>query len=276
METLYLENREVFYDVYAETDFEIGENLVILNNTADDLFICRTSGTPSLENSVPIAQYHSALISNRNSDGVYVTGARGSIVVQRAADSIVPSLLVNLPDGAWTSRNPNTRRLQVDAEETGFEEARLFYCNAEATIPAGTSAVYKFVFDKDFIMEHTLLTVLAGHVRVEVWKGGTDNGGFVTNIPIFPSNRMDEAPAYTSNVTKMTGGTYNNDGELIDYIEAKTDLNANRSNSSPSGLLMHKGLPADTYYFVVSEQSGNNATDVIIEDEWQERPSQFL
>jgi hypothetical protein len=39
---------------------------------------------------------------------------------------------------------------------------------------------------------------------------------------------------------------------------------------------MHKGLPADTYYFVVSEQSGNNATDVIIEDEWQERPSQFL
>lgn len=279
MPKIILENDRIVYNIYTLIDdainFPEGTSVVICNNSNNEVFISREELQPQLKAGMPLAIGDSTITVGKKSTPIWVSGAQGSLIISRTVDQEVGNIF-DLPADVWTSKNPTTRRLSVDAQETGFEEGRDFYCLADAVIPSGEEKHYKFNFNTDIIFEASFVTVVEGDITLEVWSGGTDNGAFLTPIPVLPANSQSDAPIVANEVTKFTGGVYNLDGSRIDYLRIKTDTNSNKSVGKDAEFLRKVGISAGSYYFRFINNSGSSSAEFIIKERWEKRPSQYL
>jgi len=164
----------------------------------------------------------------------------------------------------------STARIRVDPAQTGFFEGREFRSFIEFDLAQSASLVIRVTSPIDFILFEQVLQADSGQVRLEARQGGTAGGTFVA-APVIGKNRMAArpTPVYTSQIALATGGTYTG-GTLLDVLTCKADTNTNRSVSVGASASDERGLPAGTYYLVIS---GITAIKGMYSLWWEERPS---
>ena len=191
--------------------------------------------------------------------------------------------LIDMEDGSWCERveayppiklmtddNGPYSRIRVDVGQTGFfagREARTFY---EFSIGSGKTQVIKVVSQTDTIVQVFAVELELAEIRVELVVGGTEGGTFNTPLPIFKTNTMSTASAYTPQVTMTRGGTHTG-GTLVDVLTAVSGANANKSVASSASENLPQGFAAGTFYIKLINTDGATATG-IFRARWEERP----
>ena len=169
-------------------------------------------------------------------------------------------------------------RVRVDPGQTGFFAGRMFRSFVEQVIPvAGPSVQFRFVSTIDFILWAQTLTLTQGALRLAIYTGATDSGGWTTQLPIIGVNRMGERPApfYTSQTTIQTGGDFTG-GTQVDEMIIKCSTNqGNQSSQNAGGETTERGLPAGTYFGRFSTLTGGvaptDAAQMLYTLYWEER-----
>jgi len=191
--------------------------------------------------------------------------------------------LIDMEDGTWCERveaypplklmtddNGPYSRLRVDVGQTGFfagREARTFY---EFSIASGATQVIKVVSPVDTIVQMFSVELELAEIRVELVTGGTEGGTFNTALPIFKTNTMSTASAYTPQVTMNRGGTHTG-GTVVDLITAVSGANPNKSVASSASENLPQGFAAGTFYIRLINTDGATASG-IFRTRWEERP----
>lgn len=184
----------------------------------------------------------------------------------------------SLPLRLLTDRGGVSQRLRVDPGQTGFFAGRMFRSFSTQVIPvAGPSVQFRFVSPIDFILWSQVLTLTQGALRLEVFTGATDSGGWVTELPIIGVNRMAERPApfYTPLITIQTAGNFTG-GTLVDTMIINAGNNqGNQSSQNAGGETTERGLPAGTYFIRLSTLTGGiaplDAAQFLYTLTWEER-----
>ena len=169
-----------------------------------------------------------------------------------------------------TDNNGQYSRLRVDVGQTGFfagREARTFY---EFSIASGETQVIKVVSPVDTIVQNFIVELELAEIRVELVNGGTEGGTFNTALPIFKTNTMSTASAYTPQVTMNRGGTHTG-GTVVDLITAVSGANPNKSVASSASENLPQGFAAGTFYIRLINTDGATASG-IFRTRWEERP----
>ena len=105
---------------------------------------------------------------------------------------------------------------------------------------------------------------------MELVIGGTEGGTFNTALPIFKTNTMSTASAYTPQVTMTRGGTHTG-GTVVDLLTAVSGPNPNKSVASSASENLPQGFAAGTFYIKLINTDGATATG-IFRARWEERP----
>lgn len=192
-------------------------------------------------------------------------------------------ILVDMEDGTWCERveayppiklmtddNGPYSRVRVDVGQTGFfagREARTFY---EFSIASGETQVIKVVSPVDTIVQNFIVELELAEIRVELVTGGTEGGTFNTALPIFKTNTMSTASAYTPQVTMNRGGTHTG-GTVVDLLTAVSGANPNKSVASSASENLPQGFAAGTFYIRLINTDGATASG-IFRTRWEERP----
>ena len=191
--------------------------------------------------------------------------------------------LIDMEDGSWCERveayppiklmtddNGPYSRIRVDVGQTGFfagREARTFY---EFSIASGETQVIKVVSQTDTIVQIFAVELELAEIRVELVVGGTEGGTFNTPLPIFKTNTMSTASAYTPQVTMNRGGTHTG-GTVVDLLTAVSGPNPNKSVASSASENLPQGFAAGTFYIRLINTDGATASG-IFRARWEERP----
>jgi hypothetical protein len=191
--------------------------------------------------------------------------------------------LIDMEDGSWCERveayppiklmtddNGPYSRVRVDVGQTGFfagREARTYY---EFSIASGATQVIKVVSQTDTIVQVFAVELELAEIRVELVVGGTEGGTFNTPLPIFKTNTMSTASAYTPQVTMNRGGTHTG-GTVVDLLTAVSGPNPNKSVASSASENLPQGFPAGTFYIRLINTDGATASG-IFRARWEERP----
>jgi hypothetical protein len=174
-----------------------------------------------------------------------------------------PKVLMTDADGAYA-------RMRVDVANTGFlagREARTFY---EFSIATGATQVIKVVAPIDTIVQNLSLELDLAALRMELVVGGTESGTFNTALPIFKTNTMSTASAYTPQVTMNRGGTHTG-GTVVDLLTAISGANVNKAVASSASEEQPQGFSAGTFYIRLTNTDGATASG-IFRARWEERP----
>jgi len=169
-----------------------------------------------------------------------------------------------------TDDNGEYARLRVDVGQTGFfagREARTFY---EFSIASGATQVIKVISPTDTIVQQLSVDLFLAEIRLELVVGGTEGGTFATPLPIFKTNTMSTASAYTPQVTMNRGGTHTG-GTVVDLIQTVTDTNPNKATPAGASEESPQGFSAGTFYIRLINTDGATATG-IFRARWEERP----
>lgn len=169
-------------------------------------------------------------------------------------------------------------RVRVDPGQTGFFAGRMFRSFTEQVIPvAGPTVQFRFVSPVDFILWAQTLTLTQGALRLQVYTGATDSGGWTTQLPIIGVNRMNERPTplYAAQVTIQTGGDFTG-GTLVDEMIVKCSTNqGNQSSQNAGGETTERGLGAGTFFGRFSTLTGGvvpaDAAQMLYTLYWEER-----
>lgn len=193
----------------------------------------------------------------------------------------------DMGDGTWAevgalpgmllTGTPGTaeQRIQVDEGQTGFFERRMFRAYIELNIPTvGPAVSFRFTSAVNFILWEQSLNLDQGAARAEVFLSPTVSGAW-TAVPTIGQNRMTEFPAYTSQVTIETGGSFT-DGTPVDLLRVRTAAVNNQATNVGQTTASERGLPAGTYYIRIGPLTGglpvNDAAQGIFMLRWEERP----
>jgi hypothetical protein len=169
-----------------------------------------------------------------------------------------------------TDDNGPYSRVRVDVGQTGFfagREARTFY---EFSIASGATQVIKVVSPVDSIVQMFSVELELAEIRIELVTGGTEGGTFNTALPIFKTNTMSTASAYTPQVTMNRGGTHTG-GTVVDLLTAVSGANPNKSVASSASENLPQGFAAGTFYIRLINTDGATASG-IFRARWEERP----
>lgn len=198
----------------------------------------------------------------------------GSENLRRLVDmqdgTFAEQVLAHPPVKLLTDDNGDYARLRVDTGQTGFfagREARTFY---EFSIATGASQVIKVVSPVDTIVQQLTLELYLAELRLELVTGGVEAGTFSTALPIFKTNTMSTASAYTPQVTMTLGGTHTG-GTVVDLIQTITDTNPNKAQPASATEDSPQGFAAGTFYIRLINTDGATATGVF-RARWEERP----
>lgn len=174
------------------------------------------------------------------------------------------------PKVLMTDSNGTYARMRVDVGQTGFfagREARTFY---EFSIPTGQEIVIKVVAPINTIVQNFGGELHLAEMRIELRYGGTEGGTFGTNLPIFKTNTMSSASAYTPQITMATGGTHTG-GTTVDLIHLVSGANTNKAIDTTATDEQPQGFAPGTYYIHLINIDGATATG-IFRARWEERP----
>lgn len=174
------------------------------------------------------------------------------------------------PKVLMTDANGTYARMRVDVGQTGFfagREARTFY---EFSVPAGQTKVIKVVAPINTIIQNFGGELHLAEMRIELRYGGTEDGTFSTQLPIFRTNTMSSASAYTPQITMATGGTHTG-GTTVDLIHLFSGSSANKALDTTVTDDQPQGFAAGTYYIHLINIDGATATG-IFRARWEERP----
>jgi hypothetical protein len=169
-----------------------------------------------------------------------------------------------------TDDNGDYARVRVDVGQTGFfagREARTLY---EFSIAQEATQVIKVVSPVNTIVQTLGLDLFLAELRLELVIGGTEGGTFGTPLPIFKTNTMTTASAYTPQVTMATGGTHTG-GTVVDLLRVLSGANANKATVSGATEESPQGFSAGTFYLRLINIDGNTANG-IFRARWEERP----
>jgi hypothetical protein len=169
-----------------------------------------------------------------------------------------------------TDDNGDYSRMRVDVGQTGFfagREARTLY---EFSIAQESTQVIKVVAPTDTIVQSLGLDLFLAELRLELVVGGTEGGTFATPLPIFKTNTMSTASAYTPQVTMATGGTHTG-GTVVDLLRVLSGANPNKATVAGATEESPQGFAAGTFYIRLINIDGNTANG-IFRARWEERP----
>jgi hypothetical protein len=172
------------------------------------------------------------------------------------------------PIDLLTSGKRGTRRLRVDAGQTGFFERREFRISQELNISSGTSLVYKFSSPVNFILWEQAFECDANLLKFEAVVGGAEGGTF-TPVAIWGKNRMTEQPEYIGQVSINTGGSVAG-GQVAEVLRIKASGATAQRVSVGNTAGSERGFPPGDYYLKLSAIGGNvTGTFALV---WEERP----
>jgi hypothetical protein len=164
-------------------------------------------------------------------------------------------------------------RIRVDVGQTGFFAGREFRTLHEIAIATGATEVIKVVSTVDTIVEMFSAEIISAKLRVELRVGGTEGGTFNTALPIFKTNTMTTASAYTTNVTMNVGGTHTG-GTLVDLLLLKSGDGTSKSKDIATSAIegLPQGFAAGTFYIKLINTDGATVNG-IFKARWEERPT---
>ena len=174
-------------------------------------------------------------------------------------------------------------RVRVDVGQTGFFEGREFrsyfeFSDEQSTelAVAGTRR-FKFSCPVDFILQSQIVEVDKGGVRLQVFTGSTDGGGW-SSIPVIAKNRsptrrvFPSGSYYTAQATFYTGGSFTG-GTQVDVIRARTASQTVAAANIGASQDDVRYLPAGDYYLTMQPLIGvNDPSEGIYSISWEERP----
>lgn len=173
-------------------------------------------------------------------------------------------------------------RIKVDVAQTSFFEGREFRTFKELNIPTGGTLVLKVVSPVNTVVFGFGFDLDAGWLRCALKTGGTEGGVFNGPLPIIPVNTMSPGEdhrndygvngneVYAPVVTIQSGGTHTG-GTEHEVIRAKVGGNSQSASSTGVSPTDETGMPAATYY-VVMTNLGNEAITGVFRARWEERP----
>jgi hypothetical protein len=170
-----------------------------------------------------------------------------------------------------TDGNGPYARLRVDVGQTGFFAGREAFIFHEFSIASGASRVIKVVAPCDTIVQTFAVELDLAAIRVELVVGGTEGGTFSSSIPVFKTNNMSTASAYTPQITMAYGGTHTG-GTVVDVLTAVSGSNANKAVAASATEEKPVGFAAGTYYIRLINTDGATASG-IFRARWEERPA---
>ena len=195
----------------------------------------------------------------------------------------ITKLLVDRQDGTWAERveayppkvlmtdgDGQYARLRVDPGQTGFWAGREAYTFYAFSIPTATSIVLKIVSPVNTVVQTFGADLELAALRIELVYGGTEGGTFSTSIPVFRTNSMTTASAYSPQVTFATGGTHTG-GTVVDLINLIALDKVQKAAITTATEASPIGFPAGTYYIRLTNTDGATATGVF-RARWEERP----
>lgn len=198
----------------------------------------------------------------------------------------VPNLFRDMGDGTFASvvlahppydlltdadgTGPN-RRLRVDVGQTGFfagREARTFY--EFPSITAASTLVIRAVTPVNTVLWDLSVMLRSGEAKVYTVVGGAAGGTFSTTLPIIGTNTMSSIPQppYSHQMVITAGGTHSG-GTVIDELWISAGTNPALSSTSRAGADTERGVPAGTYYFLITAIADAVG---LVTARWEERP----
>jgi len=162
------------------------------------------------------------------------------------------------------------RRLRVDVGQTSFYAGREFRSFLEFNILSGATQVIKIVAGCDTVVQQIALDLTLSQIKFELRVGGTEGGTFSTALPVFKTNGMSTASAYTSQISLASGGTHTG-GTLVDVFQAISGSNVNKAVVQSITEALPVGFSAGTYYIKLINTDGSTALG-ILKLRWEERP----
>lgn len=159
-------------------------------------------------------------------------------------------------------------RVRVDVGQTGFFAGREFSAFHEYSINTGASIAVRAITTVDVFLSTFLVDNWAGNVRIELRTGSTVTSPFVNDIPVMRVNNTSDVDfSYTTHVDMDNGGVVTG-GTVLDVFEVNS---GNKSDSVSGGSSDPIGMPAGTYYIVISN-IGNQTARGVFKARWEERP----
>lgn len=174
------------------------------------------------------------------------------------------------PTKLMTDGDGDYSRLKVDVGQTGFFAGREFRTFYEFSIASGASHVIKVVSTVNTVIQTFGAELDLAELRVELIVGGTEGGTFDTALPIFKTNTMTTASAYTTNITMNRGGTHTG-GTLVDLLTLISGANPNKAVATSATEDSPLAFAAGTFYIKLTNTDGATATG-IFKARWEERP----
>ena len=182
---------------------------------------------------------------------------------QRLPEEGFSTRFVDMADGTHAER---VQSLPLTA--VAFVQGQTFRTFHEFSLTDGETFVVRVVTSGDLLLEAIALTITTGELRLETRVDGTEGGTFNTALPVIPTNSMSSVPtpAPTTRTTVDTGGTHTG-GTLLDVAFIKTDANANRATVVGHTSDDARGVPAGSYYYVLT---ATGATAGVLNARWEE------
>lgn len=172
-----------------------------------------------------------------------------------------PKVLMTDDDGPYA-------RVRVDVGQTGFFAGREFMAHHEYSIVSGASIAIRAIAGVDVFLEQFSLDNWAGDVRLELRSGSAVTSPFVNDISVFRTNQTTGVDlTYTTQVNMDNGGVVTG-GTVLDVFQLTS---GNKNESVSGGSENPIGMPAGTYYIVISNIGNQTATGVF-KARWEERP----
>lgn len=162
-------------------------------------------------------------------------------------------------------------RTNVDSELASFfagTQARTFY---ELSIGAGLSIYVRMQRPVDVIIRSFKLSVNAGEIRCEIYRGATPAGVWTTELPVISKNETDSRPLplYVPKVSLQTGGTFTG-GTLYDVLDILTaGATAQQLTVGGEGQ-SDLGAPANSVGYYKFTNPGSGTSKGIFTTWWEE------
>lgn len=172
-----------------------------------------------------------------------------------------PRVLMTDGDGPYA-------RVRVDVGQTSFFAGREFMAFHEYSIAQGASVAIRAISAVDIFLQSFYVENWDSSIRLELKSGSTVTSPFVNHIPVRRTNTTTEIDAsYTTGVDMDNGGVVTG-GTLLDVFRV---VSGNKSDSVSGGSENPIGMPAGTYYIVITNIGNQTATGVF-KARWEERP----
>lgn len=191
------------------------------------------------------------------------------------------SLIKGIFSDMLTSARKGVRRLQVDSQQTSFEENEQFrYFDRLVDIPTGSQIVYKITLTRPVNLFTRKLSLISGGREYLVYPdtanvtftGTLGNAGVTTSMNQNLNQYLTEAPPSGVTIQRAVGaGIFTSTDTPVDGLIALTDGKSNRSSNELDVEGGKLGYAIGAAWVVMNHVGANNATRGQYKLEWEVR-----